>query len=354
MKPLAKNIKRYFSLKDVLIVFIALVVSVFVSVNVFYAQKKDVRIVEDNKVFVMKTMKNTVKEVLEQKGVELDVNDYISLPLNTSLQRIKENEIFIKKAVPIYVTVDGKEHEIRTHRDTVKEALADNISLLNFSDKDKLEGAKLEDKINSAMKFKIVRVREELISEKTSIPYKTISRQNNHLDKGSQRVVKEGKKGVSEKKYRVVYEDGKQKVKELLKESVVLAPVNKIIEVGTVLNFKTSRGEVVRYKKELNMRATAYTASYADTGKRPGHPQFGITYTGIKAKKGVIAVDPKVIPLGSRVYIKGVGGTPDYGFAVAADIGSAIKGDKIDLYFEDSKSVNNWGIKKVKVYVLAN
>ena len=63
------------------------------------------------------------------------------------------------------------------------------------------------------------------------------------------------------------------------------------------------------------MRATAYTSSFKDTGENPGHPEFGITYTGIKAKKGIIAVDPNVIPLGTRVYVECSGNIPDYGFA---------------------------------------
>jgi 3D (Asp-Asp-Asp) domain-containing protein len=138
----------------------------------------------------------------------------------------------------------------------------------------------------------------------------------------------------------------------LIKETIALNPVDKVVEFGTVLNHKTSRGDVVRYSKVMNMRATAYTASYADTGKSHGDPGFGVTYTGVKVRKGIIAVDPKVIPLGTRVYVEVAGSTPDYGYAVAADIGSAIKGDLIDLYFDGQATVNRWGCKRVKVYIL--
>ena len=153
--------------------------------------------------------------------------------------------------------------------------------------------------------------------------------------------------------YRVVYEDGVLVTKELVQESVVSAPINKIIEYGTVAQYTTARGETFRYSKVLNMRATAYTSSYKDTGKTPDHPAFGITYTGIKARRGIIAVDPKVIPLGTRVYVEGVGKTPDYGYALAADIGGAIKGDLIDLYFETQEEADNWGLRKVRVYILS-
>ncbi len=94
------------------------------------------------------------------------------------------------------------------------------------------------------------------------------------------------------------------------------------------------------------------TASFADTGKRPGDSGFGITATGATVRKGIIAVDPRVIPLGTRVYVEVLGSAADYGYAVAADVGGAIKGNKIDVYLTSTGAVNAWGVKKVKVYVL--
>src|SRR5690606_12858134 len=94
---------------------------------------------------------------------------------------------------------------------------------------------------------------------------------------------------------------------------------------------------------------TAYTAGYESTGKTPSHPQYGITASGAKVKENqTIAVDPKVIPLGSLVYIDGIG------IRKAEDTGSAIKGHKIDVYIPDLDEALEFGVKKnVKVYVLA-
>ena len=100
------------------------------------------------------------------------------------------------------------------------------------------------------------------------------------------------------------------------------------------------------------MEATAYTASFEDTGKHPDHPEFGITYTGMRAREGIIAVDPKVIPLYTKVYVDVLGSTKDYGFAIAGDIGSGVKGKQVDLYLDTQEAVNKWGRKKVKVYIL--
>jgi len=94
--------------------------------------------------------------------------------------------------------------------------------------------------------------------------------------------------------------------------------------------------------QELSVRATGYTASCEGCS--------GITKTGIDLKANpdamVIAVDPSVIPLGSKVYVEG------YGYATAADTGGAIKGNKVDLFFADEEDAINWGVKQVNLKVL--
>lgn len=350
MIPMVRNIKRYFSLKELAIVFTAIVISISAGIGVFQYLKKEVVIADSGNQHYVRTMKTTVGEVLEQAGITVSPDDYVNLPLDKELQKMKTNHIYIKRAVPISVSVDGEEITLMTYKDTVAEALEDTPIRLGRSDR--LEGLFLKDKIVEDMKINIIRVKEEIISEEIPVPFKVEKRANKRMDEGKEKVVKEGKEGVREKQYKVVYENGIMIAKDLILDAIVSNPVNKLIEYGTIANFTTSRGETVRYKKVLDMKATAYTASFKDTGKHPDHPQFGITRTGIKAKKGVIAVDPKVIPLGTRVYVQGVGKVPTYGFAIAADTGGAVKGNKIDLYFDDQKTVDAWGVKKVKVYIL--
>jgi 3D (Asp-Asp-Asp) domain-containing protein len=260
--------------------------------------------------------------------------------------------ITIKRAVPIYVLIDGQEKQVMTYNDTVKEAFESNS--IQLGKLDKVLNASLQDKVVKDMKIQVVRVREEIVKEQMPILYQVESRENDHLDKGTEKTVTEGKNGTREKAYKVVYEDNKEISKELVNNSVISNPVNKVVETGTVLTYHTARGDVIRYKKVLNMRATAYTATYADTGKGPGDSGFGITYTGVRVRKGIIAVDPRVIPLGSRVYVEVMGKVTDYGYAVAADTGSAIKGDLIDLYFDSQATVNSWGCKRVRVYFVIN
>ncbi|MBQ9266909.1 3D domain-containing protein, partial [bacterium] len=118
----------------------------------------------------------------------------------------------------------------------------------------------------------------------------------------------------------------------------------------------TSSGAPTEYKQVIEMKATAYCLCTKCCGKSPSSPNYGVTSSGLKIVPGtgmkVIAVDPKVIPLGSKVYVEGLNGAADYGYAVAADTGSAIKNNKIDVYMDTHSAALNWGRKSVKVYVV--
>ncbi|NWL88343.1 murein transglycosylase [Paenibacillus sp. 79R4] len=118
---------------------------------------------------------------------------------------------------------------------------------------------------------------------------------------------------------------------------------------------KAEKAESVKKKvKTVKVMATGYTAGYESTGKKPNHPEYGITYSGVKVRRdkntvSTIAADLKVFPLGTILYI------PGYGYGVVADKGSAIKGKKIDLYFKTTKQVyKEWGKKEVEVQVIRN
>ncbi|MBU8880760.1 3D domain-containing protein [Bacillus sp. FJAT-29790] len=96
--------------------------------------------------------------------------------------------------------------------------------------------------------------------------------------------------------------------------------------------------------------ATGYTAFYESTGKNPDHPGFGITYSGVKVKRDLystVAADLNVFPIGTILFV------PGYGYGVVADKGGAIKGNKVDLYYETVDDVYNlWGKKTLDVYVV--
>ena len=192
------------------------------------------------------------------------------------------------------------------------------------------------------MQIKVNSVKEVSETKKENIPFETVVVENDKLEVGKERVSVEGVNGQTETEIKTVYVGGKVSSITEGEPVVVKKAVNKVIEKGTkkpepvVPAVKTNRGkfEILR---ELSMKATAYT----ETGNR--------TASGMKAAVGVVAVDPKVIPLGSKLYIEG------YGYAVAGDTGGAIKNNRIDLFFNTERECVNYGVKNnVKVYVLGD
>ncbi|MDR6999593.1 3D domain-containing protein [Neobacillus niacini] len=138
------------------------------------------------------------------------------------------------------------------------------------------------------------------------------------------------------------------------------------VKAQTILNFvdpfisssKTVAGTVPPLEEAIDWSkypkktvvATGYTAGFESTGKYQGHPEYGITYSGVKVKRDLfstIAADLNVFPLGTVLFI------PGYGYGVVADKGGAIKGNELDLYFNTVKDVyNKWGKKKLDIYVV--
>jgi 3D (Asp-Asp-Asp) domain-containing protein len=127
-----------------------------------------------------------------------------------------------------------------------------------------------------------------------------------------------------------------------------VAPIVSLPGVPAVPVTESAAGlpEGMPVRQVLTMVATAYDPGPASTGKRPGDPGYGITATGMRAGYGVVAVDPRVVPFFTRLYI------PGYGYAVAADTGSAIVGHRIDLGFATHGEAIQWGRRTVPVYVL--
>ena len=125
--------------------------------------------------------------------------------------------------------------------------------------------------------------------------------------------------------------------------------IENLTELNEILAERIEVQRISRSKqaKEMIVEATAYTAGFESTGKNPGDDAYGITKSGFEVDSGVIAVDPAVIPLGSICWVEG------YGYALALDIGGAIKGNKIDVYFHDVTEARQWGRRqgvRVRVY----
>lgn len=342
-------LKRALPLKQMALLLFIAAAAVTAGIVLYGNLCKEVEVFDNGKPTAVRTMGGDIGQALGQMGISVGKYDYVSTVMDTVLKPDYPNVVYIKRAVPVNLSVDGKSTEVMTYRDTVSEVIKDNG--ITLGPLDRYDGVTADDPVISKMNIHLVRVREEILTEEEQIPFDVVEQPNKTMNEGETKTVISGENGVREKYYRITYEDGRPINRSFVNEKVTKDPVKRVVEYGTVPNFTTSRGDLVRYSKVLKMRATAYTNSFADCGKNPGDPGYGVTYSGMTAREGIIAVDPRVIPIGTKVYIE-VPGSADYGFAIAADTGSAIKGNLIDLFFDSPDRVAHWGARNVVVYVL--
>lgn len=282
----------------------------------------------------IKTFKGTVKGVLAQNDIEVAPKDKVEPSLDSKVS--KDSMINIERAVDIEVEVDGETKEIQTTEDTINDMLvAEGISLNNL---DKVE-PEVSNEISDGLKVKITRVEEKMITENHPIEFETVVKNDDTLDSSVTKTLQEGVTGEKTVVTKVFYEDGEEIGRETVSETVSKEPVQKVVSKGTANTLALSRGQSLQYKKILKMEATAYSGDgITATGTVPRRIQGGIS---------TIAVDPRVIPLGSKVYVEG------YGYAIAEDTGGAIKSNIIDIFLNSDSECRQWGRRQVNVYILS-
>lgn len=238
----------------------------------------------------------------------------------------------------IAILHDGIVHHVRSTQTTVGATLKEVGVVVGPADRVR---PSTNTRLTSGMTVRVVRVTDKVITVEEPIAFATRREPTKRLRVGLSKVTSEGKPGAKRLYYRVRSVDGVEKPKELIRAEVVAKPKPRVIVFGQYGSVMPSRGGFVS-RRVLNMHATAY-----DPGPRScGRSATGRTCTGMRAGYGVVAVDPRVIRLGSRLYVEG------YGYAIAGDRGSAIKGHRIDLGFETYHQARRYGMKHVTVHVL--
>lgn len=298
-----------------------------------------------------------VESLLNRAGITISDSDSISHSLT---ERLKDGDVVeVKKAFPVAILADGKEYIVKAAGVTVAELL--DKAGLGLGPLDRVEPG-LDHALQKGDVVRVVRVEKNVVKVQSEVPFREIRRSNPRLDRGETRVVQNGINGLREDTVEITLEDGVEVSSVVLSSEIVRVRQDRIVETGE--NTLLSRGgRTLQFDRVITVTATAYCPGTPESGcpiDRNGHSKCtgkyndGFTYTGRKAAAGdgteasphIIAVDPRVIPLGSRVYIDG------YGFAVAADIGSAIKGNRIDLLFDKHDDAWLFGRKRLKVYLL--
>lgn len=345
------------SARRIILVAALAVFGIVTAVGGVYAASKRVTIADgENSSKEVTTFKRYVDDVLESNGIALYDGDKLNVERDS---RIKDNmTIEIYRAFTVGVTEMGERKEYRTTKHTVGEALAELG--LNAKDTDKTTPG-FYDEISANTEILLIRTSQDIVEISEEIPYECKEKINKGLASGQQKLVQEGKTGEKKVSYRIAYEDGIEVAREKISEEVVSEPVEQVKEIGprkkiehyqiaSAGAIQTSRSGNLAYSRVITANASAYDAS--SCGKSASHSGYGVTATGAAAVKGVVAVDPSVIPLGTRMYIESADGSYVYGTAVAADTGSAIKGNRIDLCFNTRAEALGFGRRSVKVYIL--
>jgi len=280
----------------------------------------------------------TVREALAQEGVVLGQGDYVfperASPLTAG------THIYIYHANDVSLIVDGQSAKAHTRKATVGGFLSE--AGITLAPDDRVEPPP-DTPLTKDTTVRVVRVREGVDTVEETIARETIYQDDPNMDQGDYVVLEPGADGLVRRSYQVVYEDGQEAKRELVDESEVPSQPE-IVAMGTrPVNLVDTPAGPLRYRQSMKVYATWYNP--ASAGRPADSPWYGIAATGVPVHRGIVAVDPSVIPLGSRMYV------PGYGEAVAADTGWAVIGHIIDLGFADYE-VPDWRSGWVEIYVL--
>ncbi|OIB01731.1 hypothetical protein AK95_02210 [Paenibacillus sp. LC231] len=349
----------------------AVTVSLLISLVVHDQAGKEVQLVVDGRVTTVETRGSLLQELLDEQAITLSPQDQISMPLNGAIE--DGDRIIIDRAIPVKVTVGSTTKTIFTSQDTVDHVLKE--AGITIQGEDIVQPAQ-NTKLTSNMNIDVVRVTKQKVKETEDRNFRVIKTADPSLERGDNRVIQRGEPGLMVNHYEKVYHNGKLVSKTKVSQEIERRTKDKIIAVGTkkvekpvivqaaatdvkakpaklsgtkkVTTAKAVENNVVsragvdfKYSKVLNnVSMTAYSAEQQGIGTR--------TASGTRVTEGrTIAVDPNIIPIGWWVYIEGIG------FRRAEDTGGAIKGNKIDVYYDSLKSAINFGRKSGRtVYVI--
>ena len=288
--------------------------------------------------------------VLTEAGLALGEDDTY-----TTQSGIGMSEITIQRSQLVTVNYRGEVFEVNSTEETVDELLRH----LDLDTEDMTVSVPLDAETYDGMQIVISRTVRSTETYTASIPYQVTYCSDASIPAGSEVVISEGADGQMLCTADVVYVDGREVSRTVLEQTVVKQPVDSLVAVGTdtqtqdlenqwpIIDSDTitlPTGEVLTYYGTRQVLATAYT--HTDAGC-----DF-ITATGTTVRVGTVAVDPTLIPYGTRMFIVGLDGQYIYGVATAEDCGGGIKGDRIDLYYPTYEECMEFGRKFCRIYFL--
>ncbi|RDX01135.1 G5 and 3D domain-containing protein [Listeria kieliensis] len=320
-----------------------------------YTKANQLTIIDNGNKEKVWSTKKTVGDVLKDENITTRPQDAVNVALDA---KVKDGmNVNINRAIALSLQNGEKKENVWSTKSSVQDLLDEkNIKL----GKDDRVSPEKDADLKENMTVCVTYVDKKTEEKNEKIAFDTVYKEDSSLEKGETKLLSDGKHGTKKVKYEVVFENGKEKSRKRVGESLLTDSKNKVVARGTkqiqvaAVSHKNSGKKAVAAPPE--QASSASSSSSTPSGGRTFTMQStaytggGVTATGINlsANPGmkVVAVDPSVIPLGSRVYVSG------YGEAIAGDTGGAIKGNIVDVYFPSNAACISWGRRTVTVTVL--
>lgn len=310
----------------------------------------DVKMIVDGEESIETFNMGNVSDALKSLSIKVDSDDVVTPDMSAELKA--DMTIKVDHYTTVSIKADGKTQKVRVTGTTVAQALK---SAGIETGKDDIIEPALDAELSDNAKITVKRVEYKEVTKTKEIPFETISKNSKDVYIGDTQVTQYGEKGSKEVVYKVKYVDGKKDSKEVISETVIKEPVEQIelkgqkkkqLSSGTVTQADgkliDASGNEIAYSQLISGTCTAYTA----TGN--------LTATGEVAQVGRVAVNPNLIPYGTKMYIASPDGSVVYGYCTASDTGGALMDGYVlvDLYYDTEYECIQFGRRTMNVYIL--
>lgn len=290
--------------------------------------------------------------VLSEAGFALDEDDFYTTETTDGV-----SEITVQRAMEVTVNNCGQTQVLNSYGETLAELLS--RTGIPTSGEYSVSVA-LNTPVYDGMEVAVTRTIQNRETYVVEVPYEISTYEDPTLPAGQEKVLVEGVNGQTQYSAKVVYVNAQEQSRTVVEETVLQSAVNRVVAVGTGENVggKNTQpiigngvivlptGEILTYTRQGQFEATAYT--HTDEGCDM------TTATGTTVRVGTVAVDPTVIPYGTRMFIVANDGSYIYGIGTAEDCGGAIKGNRLDLYYPTDPECWAFGRRACTVYFLGD